>query len=59
MTRPPITFPRAVSLAIAEYDRPVVTAYHLGVLVYRLVRAGHIEGQTLREFAPAGGDGDE
>ena len=53
MTRHSITFPRAVSLAIAEYDRPVVTAYRLGVLVYRLVRAGHIEGQTLRVGPPS------
>jgi predicted transcriptional regulator of viral defense system len=53
MPSPSITFPQAASLAIAKHDRPVVTAYRLGVLIYRLVRAGQIEGQTLRVGFPS------
>ena len=48
MTLPTITLDQASSLALAKYDRPVITAYRLGVIVFRLVRAGRVDGHLLR-----------
>lgn len=48
MLTPSISLDRASSLALAKYDRPVITAYRLGLLVFRLVRAGAIDGQALK-----------
>ena len=34
--------------ALQGYDRPVLTDYYLGTVLYNLVRAGKVEGQSLR-----------
>jgi predicted transcriptional regulator of viral defense system len=52
MTDPHITLTQAGSLALAKYDRPVITNYRLGVIVFRLVKAGRIDGQTLNRLGP-------
>lgn len=43
---------QATSLAMAAYDRPVMTSYRLGLLVFRLVRAGSIDGRPLNVHVP-------
>ena len=48
MIDPKITLDQASSLALAKYDRPVITAYRLGLVVFRPARAGSIDGHALR-----------
>lgn len=43
---------QAVSRALADHARPVLTGYRLGLLVYRLVLAGEMDGQRLNVRAP-------
>jgi predicted transcriptional regulator of viral defense system len=43
-----IALNKASSLALAKYERPVVTDYRLGIVVFHLVQAGGIDGQSLR-----------
>jgi len=52
MTAPSITLAQAASLAVAKYDRPVITNYRLGVIVFQLIKAGGIEGKTLNRLGP-------
>lgn len=42
-----ISLSQAASLAMAAYDRPVITSYRLGLLVFRLVKDGHIGDRKL------------
>ena len=43
-----LTLDQASSLAVAKYDRPVITNYRLGVLLFRMLKAGGVDGQRLR-----------
>jgi predicted transcriptional regulator of viral defense system len=52
MNNSPITLAQAASLAVAKYDRPVITNYRLGVMVFQLIKAGRIEGKTLNRLGP-------
>ena len=42
-----ISLSQATSLAMAGYDRPVITSYRLGLRVFRLVSDGRIDGHKL------------
>jgi predicted transcriptional regulator of viral defense system len=52
MNNSPITLAQAASLAVAKYDRPVITNYRLGVMVFQLIKAGRIDGKTLNRLGP-------
>lgn len=43
-----IALNKASSLALAKYERAVITSYRLGVVIFDLVQAGEIEDQKLR-----------
>ena len=47
-----ISLDQAASRALAEYPRPVLTSYRLGLVVYRLVQAGESAGQRLNVRVP-------
>lgn len=52
MTSAPITLAQASSLAVAKYDRPVMTSYRLGAIVFHLIKAGRIDGQSIDRPGP-------
>lgn len=52
MTAHSTTLAQAASLAVAKYDRPVITNYRLGVIVFQLIKAGGIEGKTINRLGP-------
>jgi predicted transcriptional regulator of viral defense system len=43
-----ISLPQAASLALSKLSRPILTAYSLGILVFKLCAAGAVDGQRLR-----------
>ncbi len=47
-----LTLNQASSLAVAKYDRPVITAYRLGLVIFRMLKAGRIDGQVLTRRGP-------
>jgi len=52
MTTPQVNLRQASSLAVAKYDRPVITAYRLGLIIFRMLKAGRIDGQVLTRLGP-------
>lgn len=47
VAKPSISLAQAASLALSKLPHPILTAYSLGVLVFKLCAAGAIEGQRL------------
>lgn len=43
-----LKFDQAVSLKLANYQRPVITAYELGKLVYWLIKNGNVDNTPLQ-----------
>ncbi|MEW6267656.1 MAG: hypothetical protein AB1641_31680 [Thermodesulfobacteriota bacterium] len=55
---PPISLDKAVALSLGDMDQPVITAYRLGLFLWRLHHAGQYQGQRLNVLKdiPEGGD---
>lgn len=47
-----VSLSQAVSLAVTRASRPVLSSYTLGVLIFKLIGEGSIDGRTLRLGEP-------